>query len=153
AGSRYPLLLAGVATRQEMGLRVEVREAAVVRMVLGRLEPFARHLHLGRLGTLVDLQVDLAADGRREVRNETVIVTSGQRVILMVVAAGTTDGQTEESNRCRAGHVVQLVIAGRFEFCFGQLSWKCAGAEKAGGRQGQGIVRRQLIAGNLPTDE
>ena len=48
AGIRRALLLVDVAAAEDVGLRVEVRKAAVVGVVLGVREALAGDLHLGR---------------------------------------------------------------------------------------------------------
>ena len=71
----------------------------------------------------------------------------------MVVAAGAADGQAEHAGADGAGDVVEFVVAFLFDLVDGDLRAVDAGAEEAGGGQGQRIVRGQLVAGELPCDE
>ena len=111
----------------------------------------------GRLGDLVragiEVHVEVAADGRRERREKPVVVGLRDRVELVVVAAGAADGEAEHGGAGGRGHVVERVVARPLDFVGRDLRRKDAGAEKAGRLQGQRVLRRELVAGELPPHE
>ena len=71
----------------------------------------------------------------------------------MIVAAGAADRQAEHRGADRAEHVVELVVAVLLDLVLGDLRAVDAGGQEAGRRQGQRVVRLELVAGDLPLDE
>ena len=71
----------------------------------------------------------------------------------MIVAAGAADRQAQHRVAGRADHVVELAVAGEFEFLFGDLGGEHAGGEEAGGRHRLPVIGSQFISGDLPVHE
>ena len=123
-------LLIDVAPPEDIGLGIEMRKSALVGIVLGVRKALTCHLHLDRLETLPERDIDFTANGCRECCRQAVIIVRGDRVVLVIVAAGTADGQAEESGADRGDNVIELVVAGRFKFGLGQLGRECASPKK-----------------------
>ena len=117
---------------------------------LVRLFPF--HHFITAIGR-VNLQINLAADGGGEGCDEPVIVAHGQRIVGMVMAAGTADGQPQHAGAHGVGHVVEFIVASRLKLLFGQLCWEHARAQKTGGHHRQRFIRGKFIACQLPAHE
>ena len=111
-----------------------------------RLFPFGSDLRK----ITVHRQINLAADGRGEGVDETIVIAHGNGIELVIVTTRAADRQPQ--HRCARGvsHIIELIVTGGFEFLLGQLRGKHARAEEARSLHGQRIVRRQLVPSDLP---
>ena len=66
------------------------------------------------------------------------------------MATSATNGHPQHRRTHRANHVVEFIVACRFEFFLRQLGWEHTGPKKTGRHQRQRILRRNLVACNLP---
>ena len=111
------------------------------------------HLPLGQVGLgnlRVQIDINLAANRRSERGDQTVIIAGRNRVEFVIVATCATNGHPKHRRAHRANHVVEFIVACGFEFFLCQLSWKHTGPKKTSCHQRQRILRRNLVACNLP---
>ena len=108
---------------------------------------------LGKIDIGVDGDVDFAADGGSEDGDELVVIFDGNGIKFVIVTAGAADGEAEHGGSGSGGHVIEFIVAGAFEFLLGELGGEDASAEEPGGHHGEWVVRRDLIACELPADE
>src|SRR5262249_27393616 len=96
---------------------------------------------------------DFGAHGRRERRQQPVVILRRNWIGLVGGAASAADGQAEHAGADGAEDVVQLVVAFLLDLVGGYLRAVDARGEEAGGCEGERIVGLQLVAGNLPLHE
>jgi len=108
---------------------------------------------LSKIDIGVDGDVDFAADGGSEDGDELVVIFDGNGIKFMIVTAGAADGEAEHGGSGSGGHVIEFIVAGAFEFLLGELGGEDASAEEPGGHHCEWVVRRDLIACELPADE
>ena len=87
------------------------------------------------------------------VETKPVVIGLRNRIELVIVAAGAADRQPQHRRADRGRHVVQLVVALFFDLVGRDLRGMRAGSQKAGGHQGQVVVRLELVAGDLQPHE
>src|SRR2546423_9636861 len=102
-------------------------------------------LVVSRFGDLVrtrlEIHIEVAADRRSKGREQPVIIGLRDRIELVIVAASATDGEAEHGATHRCRHVVEGVVSRSLDLVGGDLRWKNARAEEAGGLQGQRVLR------------
>ena len=114
---------------------------------------FLNHLPLGQGGTRfvrLEIDINLAANCRSEGGDQTVIIAGRNRVKFVIMTTSATNGHPQHRRAHRANHVVEFIVACRFEFFLRQLGWEHTGPKKTGRHQRQRILRRNLVACNLP---
>ncbi len=89
----------------------------------------------------IELEFLLAPDRRGEGGGKPVVVRSGNRIILVIVAARATDREAEEGGPGRRGHVVELIVAGALELRLGELRGEGPGGEETGRLPRERVVR------------
>ena len=103
------------------------------------------HLRRGRGG----VDAPLLLHGLSEAGDHRVVVAVGDRVVLVVVAAGAADRHAEHARPERSHHVVELVVADRLDGLGGDLIGIGARHEEAGGTRRLVVVRLDQIARHL----
>ena len=89
---------------------------------------------LASLGLLrIQVELPLASDGRGEGGQQSVVIPSGNGVELVVMAPGTSDGQTEHGGSRGGQHVVHRVVAGSLHLVGRDLRREHSGSEKPRG--------------------
>ena len=101
----------------------------------------------------IDHQVVIASHGRREGRDQPVVILRRNRIELVIMATRAADGQAEHRGADGRGHVVKFIVALLFRLVGGDLCGVCAGGKKSGGLHGKQAVRLQFVAGDLPLHE
>ena len=96
-------------------------------------------------------RIVVAEAGTGEEGLKVVIVGLGNRVELMVVAAGAADRQAQEYQSGRLGDVVEGILPAQSLVV--QVDHVGIAAIEPGGDEGPGIVGPHLVAGELQADE
>ena len=129
-------------------------------------ERFQRGIVL-RLGCLEGLGAEVQAGVPKtdllETAHKSVVIVLWQRVVLVAVAPGTPDRQSQQAGAQGVNDVVELFVAAAFAFLLGLLGGERTGDEKPGGRDGiecragfGGALRigfGQQVTGDLQADE
>ena len=101
----------------------------------------------------LEFEIDDAAHGRRERRKQAVIILVRNGIVLVLVAARAADREAEERGASGREHVVERVVARALDLVGGDLRGENARAEKAGGGEREGVVRREFVTGELPAEK
>jgi len=68
-------------------------------------------------------------------------------------AAGTAEGQAQKRGAGNGEHIVEFVVALLFDLVFGDLRGVRSRAEEARRHERQRVLRRELVACDLPAHE
>ena len=98
-------------------------------------------------------------DGSRAMRSlsercrQAVVVLLLQWIVLVVMAADATQGQSEHRPAHGHQHIIQLIVANSFDCLGSRLARVRACDQKTAGGRGKVIIRQQLVAGQLHPHE
>ena len=101
----------------------------------------------------IQVELPLTADGRGESRQQTVIISGGDGIELVVMAPGTPHGHTEHGGGRGGQHVVHCVVAGPLHLVGGDLRGEHPGSKKPGGHECEWVPWLELVTGQLPLHE
>ena len=85
--------------------------------------------------------------------DQPVVVTDGNRVILVVVTSSTADGQTKHGGAHGVDDIIELLVATAFPLLLGLLGGEGTGSQEAGGGLGHIVFRFHLVTRNLQLHE